>query len=499
MAISGLKIYDGYLCIKCPYACLQRASLLTHFTNQHKDLSVLPKERYTRGPIQTFFNPIPIRYFRVELPALATKSVFDVFMLEEEPKLNAGLIQPPQHAREVTPLLTCTHWHIHLEGFLASRNAREELHTLVQPPNISDAKPWAAHKSDDTLKEYGRVLYNLASSTMTAYQGHESGYTFPLTREMQSAGSNLSNALNASNTDDLNAYHRWVYPFLSHDSGPKESNKWSMVIECWLAIYHMNPEGHWASPTDITPVLAKLKYIMRGSTLFEAYRIVGGNLEQLHQTLEALCLQNLSPGSFTPFNTVSEYQRFISALALNQPGAPSCSMSADASKVSYKDKTLDLTTWKMGMRGMYKEAHDIISELCLGASFSVDLPASLVDDMSNTVYGYSWLELAKEFVDPNALIHHLMSSPDSSPCMLDASQKIVWNHQYTRAFLIKSARLVNLLAMLHHIVPGQPSRIAELCDFKIRNGMRGRNIFISHGEDWLITRRVKSETLMNGE
>ena len=55
------------------------------------------------------------------------------------------------------------------------------------------------------------------------------------------------------------------------------------------------------------------------------------------------------------------------------------------------------------------------------------------------------------------------------------------------------------MANLHHTVPGQPSRIAELCDFRIRNGLRGRNIFYNHGDIWLITRKVKSESLVQHE
>jgi hypothetical protein len=49
------------------------------------------------------------------------------------------------------------------------------------------------------------------------------------------------------------------------------------------------------------------------------------------------------------------------------------------------------------------------------------------------------------------------------------------------------------------VIPGQPSQIVELCDFRLRNELRGRNIFYNHGNLWLIIQCVKPETLIQHE
>jgi hypothetical protein len=95
---------------------------------------------------------------------------------------------------------------------------------------------------------------------------------------------------------------------------------------------------------------------------------------------------------------------------------------------------------------------------------------------------------------------HLMSNADGDvPCKMGRDEALVWDAAWQLSWMRKAGELNQLMANLHHTVPGQPSRIAELCDFRLRNGLRGRNIFYNHGDIWLITRRVKPETLVQHE
>jgi DEAD/DEAH box helicase len=206
----------------------------------------------------------------------------------------------------------------------------------------------------------------------------------------------------------------------------------------------------------------------------------------------------LKPGSFTPFNTLQEYQRFASALALSQVSTPTTTISSDATQVSYKDKTFIIANWISGMRKMFNNATNLLLDLCAGHDIPLNFPDNIIDDMSNSTYDYSWLSNTS-FVDPNILLKHLMANPQSSPCTLAADETLIWDTARQIEFLKKAGNLNLLIAALHHMVPGQPCRIAELCDFRIRNGLRGRNIFQDHGYDWFITRRVKSETIIHRE
>jgi hypothetical protein len=66
-------------------------------------------------------------------------------------------------------------------------------------------------------------------------------------------------------------FHSFIYPFLSYQPFVAEDNKWSMFIECWLAIHCLRPEGHFCSARELTGLLAKLEYNCRGTTLYESH------------------------------------------------------------------------------------------------------------------------------------------------------------------------------------------------------------------------------------
>ncbi|KAG6848431.1 hypothetical protein H0H93_000226 [Arthromyces matolae] len=539
--IENLAIVDdAYLCVVCSYCSLSLQTLMKHFTDAHKQHHLKGESRYTRGSVQTIFKPSPIQYFRVERPPITPESInlYDVFVSQELPRFSPLTQVLPQNAREIPPLLTCTQWHLHLAPYIETRLQRESIKSLTEPPIISDdnplwivtykylnqirimsdkasfrcrillmecprvsinAKAWAAHKNISTLKEYGRVLYNFAYSTLASLRGHPSSYRYPFSEDMIVKGNQLFMALESGNPIDVDDFHAWIYPFLAFHHHPHEANKWSMVLECWLAIYNFHREGHFSAPSDVAPLLAKVVYHIRGATLYEAFKCQAQDKDNLHEVLENLCMQNLKPGSFTPFNVVVEYQRFTSALALGQSHAPSTDLSPDATQVSYRDKTMDVATWKLGMRAMYNDCASLVDDLLADCPANLTLPNSLVDDMANNNFGYSWLETAAQHIHPHTLLKHLMACPDVAPCTLTQSGELQWNTHRQIAFVKKSAQIVELLAALHHTVPGQPCRIAELCDFRIRNGLRGRNIFRSHDADWFVTRRVKSETLVQHE
>jgi hypothetical protein len=71
--------------------------------------------------------------------------------------------------------------------------------------------------------------------------------------------------------DHIPVLHAFLYPLLSWQSSIKEENKWSMVLECWLAIYQMKPEGNFGEALELTGLLAKMEYHCRSVTLYESY------------------------------------------------------------------------------------------------------------------------------------------------------------------------------------------------------------------------------------
>ena len=215
--------------------------------------------------------------------------------------------------------------------------------------------------------------------------------------------------------------------------------------------------------------------------------------------MEHYCSLNIKTGGLHPFNTLVEYQRFASALAFSNASPPTTTLSSDARAVTYKDKTLLLDDWVQGLRKAYTDSISLVQHLCRNKDFFLDLPNDFTDNMSDASYGYSWVDSVTG-ADREALMKHLMNQADGDvPCKMGRDETLIWDSAWQLAWMRKAGELNQLMANLHHTVSGQPSRIAELCDFRLRNGLRGRNIFFNHGDMWLITRRVKSETLVQHE
>jgi hypothetical protein len=68
----------------------------------------------------------------------------------------------------------------------------------------------------------------------------------------------------------VDALHQFVYPFMAAREIEGEYNKWEEVLECFLAIYFMEPDGNFRPAKLATQSLAIFKYLCRGSTLYES-------------------------------------------------------------------------------------------------------------------------------------------------------------------------------------------------------------------------------------
>jgi hypothetical protein len=280
-----------------------------------------------------------------------------------------------------------------------------------------DAKPWKYHLDDTTLKNYTYPLHNLAFAILESMSdSHPSAYKFPLTLQMKMNGKELKKvlAIRGVNAGDVDIFHTLLYLFPSQDPSTSKHNKWSMVMECWLAVYNMQPQGNFSSAYEFTRLLSMLEYLCQGATFYKSYLVkdldFGRSLYVLvtpcllhlskladydiGRALTHYCGENLHAGVLHPFNTIIEYQRFASSIMKTTGSPPTTTLSRDALIVTYKDKTMVLENWITGMRRMYDDAQLILIDLCGGEECVIDFPDTLIDDMSNTTYGYSWISKA---------------------------------------------------------------------------------------------------------
>lgn len=135
------------------------------------------------------------------------------------------------------------------------------------------SKPWQYHLTADTQRTYAYPLHSLAYSVLQAHRGHPTEYKFTLPPDYTQHIVALESCLKEpdASVEHIKLFHNFIYPLFSAQTSICEENKWSMVLECWLALYALKIEGNFVEPSEFTGILAKLKYSCRAITFYQAY------------------------------------------------------------------------------------------------------------------------------------------------------------------------------------------------------------------------------------
>lgn len=98
-------------------------------------------------------------------------------------------------------------------------------------------------------------------------------YSFPLTPADRTRVDALFAALR-DKRDAIAALHSLVLPLFSpRVPSPEEINpsKWDIVVECFLAVHCLRRGGIFAAPHEVSGILAKLKYVIRATCVYEIW------------------------------------------------------------------------------------------------------------------------------------------------------------------------------------------------------------------------------------
>jgi hypothetical protein len=105
--------------------------------------------------------------------------------------------------------------------------------------------------------------------------GHPSGYKFPIQEENVVSGRALMAQLDQPKdmSQTVAALHHFVFPLLSAREIGGQYCRWDEVSDCFLAVYCLKPDGNFLDAKEVTHPMAILKYLCRGSILYEALRL----------------------------------------------------------------------------------------------------------------------------------------------------------------------------------------------------------------------------------
>jgi hypothetical protein len=108
---------------------------------------------------------------------------------------------------------------------------------------------------------------------LEAHKDHPTNYKFPLPEHFVEQIIALQSCLQEPTPSDnrIRVIHDFIYPLLSAQPSIHEENKWTMVLECWLALYTLQKEGNFSDASELTGILAKLEYSCRAVTFYQGY------------------------------------------------------------------------------------------------------------------------------------------------------------------------------------------------------------------------------------
>ncbi|KAJ6608396.1 hypothetical protein B0H10DRAFT_2226901 [Mycena sp. CBHHK59/15] len=525
VAAMALKLHDGWFCTEhgmpasptTPCTATTKNTTTELFTTR-----MAPHAAPARWPISSF----PAFPYNAQYASLFSAP--------------SSLIPQPTDSREVTPMERVTGWGKHLGEHICTRNKLRAVLTLTQLPAPSDrashplgrlyaivhqyhqrvaaihheahyrvrcalmdypqedARDFRCHTSPHTVSTYLHVLHSLAFALLYQFEPDVStDYRFPLTAfetaEVRRYRQHLREAPGDSDAETIR-FHSFISLFLfprepstlqEHD--PDDNvNKFKSVLECFCALYLLRDDGSLKQPQDVTPVLARIKYVIRIAMLFEAWvrRVdFSGRLicETSPLSITSVASRNLDVAVPSPFTRVNDYQRAISSIVKLTPLPPVTIADDDRQTITYKDKTLHMASLR---------SH-LLDDLLYGFSADIDVPADPIDDWSNTRQGYSFLHNHSWLPGDRPLIDHLLTRGPKGLAQVGLDGSFHLSAVAAQQFFAKDDAFIHhIMALLFSV---SSFRGAEFAELRISNGFRSRGLLI-HGSDlYLVGRRPKFE------
>ncbi|KAI9459287.1 hypothetical protein HD554DRAFT_2041944 [Boletus coccyginus] len=530
----------------CRYSIQDRQAMIRHGREKHEG-GTLATTKCRASKVQALFLGVGHVYFEVD-PELTTSSDIDA-----RNYLWAVFLQEADHdevvaadgSRDRPPLLNVTHWDEFMPEIrenIDQRRAARTLkgkHTLDEHEGIFDvlqrtvvahhkttrrelehsANPFLLRKvllngpdfpterskryftvlSEDD-NNYTRLFVQMVRAMVRARQGHSCILTFQYTGCQAVQLDSLIECLKgAAQRPEVfhpmmveQAYQAFCWS-LVYSPGPETQSRWADPIERFIWLMALGDDGTFIQASDLTPVLAKLKYFCRITTLHEALVFKNGEkpsegtIERVgHHHSLALRLDRLST-----FNMISELQQFVTALALSQTKDPKVFVDPDFQWIKIKTDTLYLDALREGIRELIRWIKGSFILLSGDTAWPVQSQASHIeDDVENSKRGYCFLEES-----PYREARHSFFLAAVERCRLGAfvrPREWAWDMAAVRSFLDRADDLWGHVIHLLYVGLHLSTRVTQFLQYQFRNADRPRNLVFQGAEGISITRYSKS-------
>ncbi|KAK7437681.1 hypothetical protein VKT23_018397 [Stygiomarasmius scandens] len=515
--VEGLPLYEGIPCSKCTKGFRDQRTLKAHLRGDHNINGAVPiptsriyMQQWNGGDHKTYFRVIP--------QSNPTSAVLD-----HVAEIRACIDQSADKLEQdldkyalVEPFFYKNHWHHHIQNHSISelhclglppkeeefpglrhsvdqalrtsismishvpRNILQHLNTTTPTKGISNS-PFSAPVAEDSITSYIRPAICIIAFLLRP----KVQYTLPplpitIRNQIDDIKAKLATNKAVSEWRVLNLFNSlWSTEWIPTQDSPIADPTIS-----WLILHSLNKNGAFIPVTSISPVLARIKFLMR--LVFMRFMLVAQETSSWKASLEQYedFFQERFKGS--TFDIISSYSHQAASVALHTKSLPK-GYWVDRSSflhLLWKGDHIHWSAFKQMLAGMEEKLVSKFQQLTYGLSTELEFQ-SLTDDVSNHSVGFSFLvDFRNKRLLPktDTLLAHLLADKELVHKVLqgcDADGKPIWNLQFLIRFLRDYANFQQLLLTRIEILAvgfrGSEITQTTFCNTQLRTR---RNLYI---------------------
>ncbi|KAJ3565617.1 hypothetical protein NP233_g7519 [Leucocoprinus birnbaumii] len=550
LAIPGLKLYkEALLCgmRRCGYIAGTGGSMRLHYAEHHKHVDLPRKWRIVTA--QHFNNNTHRTYFRVTPRAVKQRQPVDKWAwIKDLDEAISTIVEPPslhtEDPRNVSAWLKHTRWPEH-----AKDHDAKFLRSLVAPPQKGEfpglrtsivylmdvvekcfsltppfllrrikTKDLAAAKSHmafvklqtkSSWKEYTNELVNFVAFLLR----DKGSYKLPLPDNISVL---VEKVRNTTATDEwptpspdskFDSYTAGVFDLLLAVWTRRWVPHWANIIGdptiCFVALSSIREDGQWAKPDYVTPLIAKMHYLMRSMFLIHINLGAKSNADFIaarHDELEKW----FHEGHNSTFDELASLSHYGSAIVHSTPKLPDFIwLDEEKTEFVWKGTKAKVSGLKDLAMEVKRKMHKLWKEKVL-CGLDIDVSYDhIADDLDNQEPYYSFASDSrnKYICDPDLLIKRILEDPKLAREFVNGWQEgePIWNLSRLIQWCLDYSEFLELLLVSIELTGGSPSRGTEMTCLLFRNmTTRERNIFI-YGKVMTIVGQYSKTTANTGE
>jgi len=353
--------------------------------------------------------------------------------------------------------------------------------------------PFKASDQKSTLAGNSRMFARLLWSVVrTIEQGHRWCEEYPFDDSQRNAAGELREAIEAEQSDGadaamLAAIHQLGLALFCKEREDISMDDFACPVYRFLVISSITEGGSFMAESDITNIIGKLQWTCRAMIYEEMLRKMENMLEK--RAWKKLG-KYVKEGRYTAFNSIRQVLHLASVIAYGTTGMPQIEwLDDDHDKTSINGKAVELEDIGKFVFERLEAAKIVLKkEVMFGHKFEEFgfSSAKVVDALRNRKIRYSFIDSSENgFVKfKDKLLQTLLEDPLINPQFVKHVRggRVEWNKDGCMRWLKKTKAFLETMAVVIHIVYGQPARVEELGTVVIKNHINMmRGIYRSRG------------------